>query len=187
MPRVMIPLANGCEELEAVTLIDLLRRAEIEVVTVGLENGEVAMPITASRGTRLIPDQPLAAVINDDFDMIILPGGLPGAEYLDQDPRIHQLLQRHAAAGHYTAAICAAPRVLAHAGLLNGRHATVYPSAMTAANYPDIHLQSDAVVVDGKVITSRGPGTAMDFALMLIELLVGATQRQRVEAGLVRD
>ena len=133
MARVLIPLAHGCEELEAVTLIDLLRRAGIEVVVAGLAEG----PVKASRGTVLVPDTTLEAVLQEDFDMMVLPGGLPGADHLEAFPRVD---------------ILSAP-----------------------------------VVTDGKVITSRGPGTAMDFALILIEILSGRPKRLEVEAALVRE
>ena len=182
MARVLVPLANGCEELEAVTIIDLLRRAGIEVVTAGLSDG----PVTASRGVVLLPDRSLEQVINDEFDMIVLPGGLPGADNLDADPRIHALLQRLAEQDRYTAAICAAPKVLLNAGLLDGHRATAYPGVIDGLLPANSRLLSDAVVSDGKVVTSRGPGTAMDFALTLIELLMGADRRGDVETALMR-
>ncbi|MBK1722096.1 DJ-1 family glyoxalase III [Thiocystis violacea] len=182
MPRVLVPLAQGCEELEAVTIIDLLRRAEIEVVAAGLTEG----PVKASRGVQLVPDTTLEAVQDDDFDMVVLPGGLPGARYLEEDARVRALLQRHQRNGRYTAAICAAPKVLAAAGLLDGRRATSYPGAVQARDFPEVQFIDAPVVVDAGVVTSRGPGTAMDFALELIELLVGRECRDRVESGLVR-
>ena len=182
MPRVLVPLAQGCEELEAVTVIDLLRRAGIEVVTAGLAAG----PVRASRGVVLVPDSTLDEVAQQDFDMIVLPGGLPGADHLNDDPRIRQVLQRAAAAGRYTAAICAAPKVLASAGLLDGRQATAYPGVLDRLDLPRTEVLQRAVVTDGLVITSRGPGTAMDFALELIERLLGSAKRDEVEAALVR-
>ncbi len=182
MPSVLIPLAEGCEELEAVTLIDLLRRAQIEVITAGLKPG----PVRCSRQTVLVPDVELDAVLERDFDLIVLPGGLPGTTNLDADPRIHQLLKRHHEQGRYTAAICAAPQVLAHAGLLQGKSATSYPGVLSARDYPEVRVLESPVVRDGQVITSRGPGTAMDFALQLIEVLAGSDRRQEVEAQLVR-
>ena len=183
MARALIPIAQGCEELEAVTVIDLLRRAGVEVVTAGLEPG----PVTASRGVVLVPDVALDAVLEDAFDMIILPGGGPGAERLDADTRIHGILERLSGEGKYTAAICAAPKVLASAGLLDGRRATSYPGVLDGMNLPRVDVDLKPVVRDGKVITSRGPGTAMDFALELIELLVDRATRDEVETGLVRE
>ncbi len=182
MARVLVPLAHGCEELEAVTILDLLVRAGIEVVSAGLESG----PVTASRGVVLVPQTTLEAVMQEAFDMIVLPGGGPGAERLDHDPRIAELVKKFASAGHYVAAICAAPKVLAHAGVLKGKRATSYPGYLDKMNLADTHYVTDSVVQDGKVITSRGPGTAMDFALHLIEVLAGKKKRSEVEAGLVR-
>ncbi len=182
MARVLVPLAEGCEELEAVTIIDLLRRAGIEVVTAGLQPGIVK----ASRGTQLVPDAALDSVLRDDFDMIVLPGGMPGAQHLKEDSRIIALLKRMAQQGKYTAAICAAPMALAEAGLLAGKRATSYPGFLDKIDIPGMAYSKDAVVADGKVLTSRGPGTAMDFALALIEALAGRARRDEVEAGLVR-
>ena len=181
MTTVLVPLAHGCEELEAVTLIDLLRRAEITVTVAGLEPG----PVTASRGVVLIPDTPLEAVMDQDFDLIVLPGGLGGAQRLEADRRIAALLRQQAEQGRYVAAICAAPRVLASAGLLSGREVTAYPGVLD--DQPDLRLSSAAVVRDGTFITSRGPGTALDFALTLIELLSGRERRDTVEAALQRS
>ncbi|EIC22080.1 DJ-1 family glyoxalase III [Thiorhodovibrio frisius] len=183
MPNVLVPLAQGCEELEAVTIIDLLRRAEIEVITVGLEDG----PVRASRGVVLLPDQPLDAVLEQEFDMIVLPGGLPGADHLERDQRIRDLLRRQVEAGRRVAAICAAPKVLASAGLLDGHQATSYPGAVNLADYPRVQFTDAPVVVDGRVVTSRGPGTAMDFALELIAQLMGEARRDEVAAALVRS
>jgi 4-methyl-5(b-hydroxyethyl)-thiazole monophosphate biosynthesis len=182
MACVLIPLAAGCEELEAVTIIDLLRRAGIEVVTAGLQPGIVK----ASRGTQLLPDSTLDDVLKNDFDMIVLPGGMPGAQHLRADPRIIGLLKKMAEQGKYTAAICAAPTVLAEAGLLAGRRATSYPGFLDKMEVPGMAYLKDAVVADGKILTSRGPGTAMDFALALIEALSGKAKRDEVETGLVR-
>jgi 4-methyl-5(b-hydroxyethyl)-thiazole monophosphate biosynthesis len=182
MASVLVPLAQGCEELEAVTVIDLLRRAEIDVVTAGLTDE----PIKASRGTVLIADKTLDQALERDYDMVVLPGGLPGADHLDQDPRIKTLLQKMATSGKYTAAICAAPKALANAGLLEGKKATGFPGVLEALPLQATELIADPVVLDGNVVTSRGPGTAMDFALTLIELLAGKAKRNTVEAALQR-
>lgn len=182
MARVLVPLAEGCEELEAVTIIDLLRRAGIEVIAAGLHPGIVK----ASRGTQLMPDMTLDTALQNEFDMVVLPGGMPGAKHLKEDTRILNLLKKMAGEGKYTAAICAAPTVLAEAGLLKGKKATSYPGFLDKMALPDTQYVTDAVVGDGKVLTSRGPGTAMDFALALIEALSGRETRDQVEAGLVR-
>jgi 4-methyl-5(b-hydroxyethyl)-thiazole monophosphate biosynthesis len=182
MSKVLVPLADGCEELEAVTIIDLLRRAGIEVVVAGLKPGIVK----ASRGTLLVPDCTLDVALQESYDMVALPGGMPGMTHLKQDSRIISLLQKMAGEDKYTCAICAAPAVLAEAGLLKGKAATSFPGSLNAAQLPQTEIRNEPVVTDGKVITSRGPGTAMDFALELIEALAGRARRDEVEAGLQR-
>lgn len=181
MATVLIPLAQGCEELEAVTLIDLFRRAGIHVTVAGLEAG----PVTASRGVVLLPETTLDKILDQDFDMVVLPGGLGGAQRLEADQRIATLLQKMSEQGRFVAAICAAPRVLCSAGLLKDREATAYPGILD--DQSGIRLSSAAVVRDGAFITSRGPGTAMDFALSLIDILCGREQRDTVEQALQRS
>ncbi|HCB13739.1 MAG TPA: DJ-1 family protein [Gammaproteobacteria bacterium] len=181
MVHVLVPLAQGCEELEAVTIIDLLRRAGAGVTVAGLEDG----PVTASRGVVIMPETTLEAVLDQDFDLIVLPGGLGGAQRLEADRRISALLRRMTEQGRYVAAICAAPKVLASAGLLENREVTAYPGILD--DQAGVRLSSAAVVRDGTFITSRGPGTAMDFALTLIETLCGRQVRDTVEAALQRS
>jgi 4-methyl-5(b-hydroxyethyl)-thiazole monophosphate biosynthesis len=180
MPRVLVPLAPGFEELEAITVVDLLRRAEIEVVTAALG----ANPVVGSHDIAVRADRTLDDVVDEDFEMICLPGGMPGARHLREDPRVLALLRRHAARNAYTAAICAAPSALAAAGLLHGRAATSFPGFLDAAS--GAKLSTAPVVVDGKVVTSRGPGTAMDFALALIAELAGEAARETVASRLQR-
>lgn len=180
MARVLMPLAEGFEEIEAVTVIDLLRRAGIEVHTAALDGPQV----TGSHGITVAADFALDAVAADDYDMIVLPGGMPGADHLRKDARVTSLLQRFAAGDRFVAAICAAPGVLAHAGLLEGRAATSFPGFLDARSAPGLRLREDPVVVDGKIVTSRGPGTAMEFGLALIELLQGAGARRQVQGRL---
>ena len=180
MKTVLVPVAQGCEEIEAVTVIDILRRAGITVVCAGLDD----QPVRASRGVMLVPDTTLDAALQHSFDMIVLPGGQPGTNNLKADKRIIALLQKMARQEKYIAAVCAAPSVLASAGLLDGKQATSFPGALDA--FPNVKQQQAAIVEDGKFVTSRGPGTAMDFALTLVERLAGKTKRQEVEAGLQR-
>ncbi len=151
------------------------------MVTAGLEEG----PVTASRGVVLVPDTSLDEALQQEWDMVVLPGGLPGADHLNEDPRIADLLTRQAGAGRYTAAICAAPKVLADKGLLEGRRATCYPGVLE--EIAGTGLTGAPVERDGTIITGRGPGTAMDFALALIEALEGREKRDEVEQQLVRS
>ena len=176
MSRVLVLLAAGFEEIEAVTVVDLLRRAGIETRTASLGPREV----TGSHGITVSADLALDSVDPDDFEMIVLPGGLPGADHLKADGRVIAMVKRFAAAGRYTAAICAAPGVLAHAGLLEGRTATSYPGFLRADSAPGLQLSEDPVVIDGKVVTSRGPGTAIEFGLALIGLLKGSLAARSV-------
>ena len=180
MPTVLVPLAQGCEEIEAVTIIDILRRAGITVISAGLD----AQPVRASRGTVLIPDTTLETALQQPYDMVVLPGGQPGTNNLKADARIQSLLRQMAKQDKYVAAICAAPSVMATAGLLDGKHATAYPGALDV--FHAVQQRPEAVVEDGKFITSRGPGTAMDFALTLVERLAGKPRRDEVESALVR-
>lgn len=182
MPSVLVPLAQGCEELEAVTIVDLLRRAKIEVVTASLDG----QTIKASRGVMLVADTDLDTALQRDYDMMVLPGGLEGTNNLNQDSRIHQRLKEMHSKGLYTAAICAAPKVLAEVGLLTGKSATGYPGVLENMTVSNMNLIDTPVVTDDKVVTSRGPGTAMDFTLTLIEMLLDKATRNEVEAGLVR-
>jgi len=180
MSHALVPLAQGCEELEAVTITDLLVRAGIEVTTAGLDDKTVI----ASRGTHLIPDTSIQNIKNRQFDLIVLPGGLPGANHLRDDTNLQALLKQHAANNKLIAAICAAPKALAAAGLLDGKQVTCYPGALN--EYPQLNVCSTAIEIDGQIITSRGPGTAMDFTLTLIELLKGRVKRDEIENQLLR-
>jgi 4-methyl-5(b-hydroxyethyl)-thiazole monophosphate biosynthesis len=176
-------LAQGCEELEAVTIIDLLRRAQIEVVAAGLDR----QPVKASHGVTIVPDMTLEKALTKDYDMVVLPGGLPGADNLNDDERIHELLKKMVESGKFAGAICAAPIVLAKSGLLKGKKATSYPGFLDKMDLPNVTYTGAPVEKDGKILTSRGPGTAMDFALEIIETLKGAKTRKTVEDALVRS
>lgn len=180
MKKALVLFADGSEELEAVTVINILRRGGVEVTVAGLAAG----PLRGSRGTMLLPDTTVDKVRAEHFDLIVLPGGQPGTDHLRADVRVTGLLQQMQAQGRYVSAICAAPSVLAQAGLLDGKRATSYPGSLD--EFPAVQQQTTAVVEDGCLITSRGPGTAMDFALTLVERLAGKATRDKVEAGLVR-
>jgi len=180
VPQVLIPLATGYEEIEAITLIDLLRRADIQVTTASLGDREVS----GAHGVSLIADTTLDEIKDQTFDMVALPGGLPGADNLNADPRIHQILKQHHAT-QWLGAICAAPKVLVDAGIADQLKVTAYPGVLDAGNAA-IKLSTEAVECDGKVITSRSPGTSVEFALTIIEKLLSTEKRDAVEAGLVR-
>lgn len=194
MARVLVPLAEGFEEIEAVTVIDLLRRAGIEVCVARAgpepDSSLTAVPgaglVVGSHGIAVQADSRLAEVDEADFEMIVLPGGMPGAAHLKNDARIVEMLRRASARGGYVAAICAAPSVLAHAGILDGRAATSFPGFLDSESTPGLQLSMAPVVIDGRIVTSRGPGTAIDFALTLIELLVGGRVRGEIESRLQR-
>ena len=179
MKKVLVPIASGFEELEAVTVIDLLRRANIDVTVAGLDDGV----ITGSRGTRILPDSNLTNAANLDYDMIVLPGGVPGSPNLGNDPRVIQILKTSAEKGKYTTAICAAPSVLEKAGLTKGKNVTAAPSwagQMTSAHYTGMRVEED-----GLIITGKSCGTAMEFAFRLVEVLFGKAAVEVVNAGVL--
>ncbi|HTT58139.1 MAG TPA: DJ-1 family glyoxalase III [Opitutaceae bacterium] len=165
MPTALTLLAEGFEEIEAVTPVDLLRRAGVEVTVASLADHR---HVSGRSGLTLHADVALAEVRDRLFDLLFLPGG-PGVLNLRSDPRVRATVERHAAAGRWLAAICAAPTVLNASGLLEGRRYTAHFSV--AGELPHI-LAGERVVADGNVLTSRGAGTALDFGLLLVEKLV---------------
>ncbi|HQE92018.1 MAG TPA: DJ-1/PfpI family protein [Anaerolineae bacterium] len=179
--KVLVPVANGTEEIEAVCLIDTLRRTGAEVTVASVE---AMLQVTASRGTKLVADVSIADCATTVYDCIALPGGMPGAEHLRDCAALTTLLYCQRDAGRLYGAICAAPVVvLQHHGLLGGRAATCHPSfAAQLANPVKI---AERVVVDGHCITSRGPGTALEFALALIEALYGAETAREIGAQML--
>lgn len=179
MKRVLVPLADGCEEIEAVTIIDTLRRGGVEVVAAGLHAG----PVTASRGVRLIPDADWPSELPGAFDAIVLPGGGPGTERLLADPRVVSAVRAFHAADRWVAAICAAPQVLHKAGVLGGRRVTCYPGvepALTGAV-----CVAAPVACDGRVLTGRGPGVSLVFALAVLSSLTGEQCAGEVAAAML--
>jgi 4-methyl-5(b-hydroxyethyl)-thiazole monophosphate biosynthesis len=180
MKTALVLFSAGSEELEAVTVVNILRRGGVVVTLAGLTPGA----LRGSRGVLLMPDTTLDEALMHSYDMLVLPGGQPGTNHLKADARVLTLVQQMGAQEKYVTAICAAPSVLAVAGLLDGKRATSYPGTLDA--FPQVLQQPEMVVEEGKIITSRGPGTAMDFALILVEHLAGKVKRAEVEAGLVR-
>lgn len=180
MTSIIVPVADGCEEVEAVTIIDLLRRAGFDVTVAGLGSSG---PVTCSRGVVLVPDCALAEVAGETFDLVVLPGGTGGADRLAANPAVLDLLARQHDAGRWVGAVCAAPGVLAAAGLLDGRRATAFPGTLEKRDHAST---GGAVEVDGNIVTSRGPGTVMDFALELIELVGSRARRDEVAEQLKR-
>jgi len=178
--RVLVPLAPGFEEIEAITVIDILRRAGVEVLVAGTQPG----PIEASRKTRHLPDCGMDDVDTESLDMIVLPGGLPGATNLRKDARVQRVVSMLAAKNRHVAAICAAPSVLAAYGLLKGRRATGHPSVQGEIG-PVASVSQDRVVVDGSIVTSQAAGTAMEFAFALVEILCGPEKAAEVNKGVL--
>jgi len=175
--KALVPLAEGFEELEAVTIIDVLRRAGIEVTVAALDK---SLPTTGAHAIQMAADTALDAVNAASFDAIVLPGG-PAAARLRQDARIKKIVQDAANAGKLVAALCAAPTVLEAAGVLAGKRATVYPgNELPSATFVDAR-----VVVDGNIVTSRGPGTSLEFSLTLVEKLVSVEKAKELRAAMI--
>ncbi len=175
--RILVPLAEGFEEIEAINVIDILRRADLDVVTAGLKDGLVE----GAHKVRVMPDTSLDKLNSKDFDGLVLPGGAPGFINLGNDERILTMAREMDKAGKCVAAICAAPSVLIKAGVLQGRKATISPSGKAQVE-ACAKFSEDRVVVDKNLITSRSPGTALEFALKLVEVLVGKEKMLQVKA-----
>jgi 4-methyl-5(b-hydroxyethyl)-thiazole monophosphate biosynthesis len=178
--KVLVPVADGTEELEAVAIIDCLRRAGADLKVASVQN----LQITTSRKIKITADCLLKDCVNETFDLIALPGGLPGAEHLRDCKDLIEMLKKQKDAGRLYAAICAVPAiVLEHHGLLAGKKATCYPSF--ADKLKDKFVAGQSVVVDGNCITSQGPGTALEFALKLVEVLFGAEKSKELAKAMV--
>lgn len=181
MKKILVPLAEGFEEIEAITIIDLLRRAGAEVIIASLEKRNVQ----GSHGLKVIADTVLDEVIDDNFEMIVLPGGVPGAPNLMGDSRIISLLKEHAAKNKTSAAICAAPAVLQEAGLTLSKKVTSHPAwadKMTTAIHTGARVESTELL-----ITGQAAGSAMEFTFKLIERLYGAEKVAEVNAGVLAN
>lgn len=181
MSRIIVPLGKGFEEIEAVSIIDVCRRAGIEVVVAGVEG----MMVTGANDITLQADCLLEAVKDDPYDMIVLPGGWGGTDVLTASQTIQDMLKNQKEAGKKIGAICAAPFALNHAGVLNQNY-TCYPSVEEKIRI-DGYTDSQKVVIDGDVITSRGPGTAMCFGLEIVKILEGNETYEMLKGGLLLD
>ncbi len=181
MATVLVPLAEGFEEIEAVSIIDVLRRGGIEVRTAYLFNREV----NGANGITILANTKIDNIVVEEFDMIVLPGGMPGAAHLRDDERVQKLLKAFDAKGKKIGAICAAPIALEQAGVLKEGY-TCYPSydqQIKTSGFTD----KEKVVQSGNILTSRGPGTAICFALFIVKELVGEETYKQIKAGLLAD
>jgi len=179
MKKILVPLAEGFEEIEAITIIDLLRRAGAEVIVASLEKRNVK----GSHGLKVIADTVIDEIINEHFEMIVLPGGVPGAPNLMGDARIINLLKAQAAANKISAAICAAPAVLQEAGLTTEKKITSHPEwadRMTTAVHTGARVETAELL-----ITGQAAGSAMEFSFKLIEALFGPEKVTEVNAGVL--
>jgi protein deglycase len=179
MARAAVLLAEGFEEIEAITIIDVLRRGEVETKIIGV-TGEL---VAGNHGIAVRCDLRVDQASDGRWDLVALPGGMPGAGTLRDDPRVIAMIRHQSELGGLLGAICAAPIALAKAGVLEGRRATSYPSfkdQLGAVTYAE-----DDVVIDRGVITSRGPSTALPFALALLEALKGKEARAATAARML--
>lgn len=177
MPAVLVLLADGFEEIEAFAPVDLLRRAGVEVTVASLNDNRHA---TGRSGITAHADAALSAVQGRDFDLVFLPGGA-GVRNLRADARVGAMVRRQHASGRWLAAICAAPTVLHDAGLLSGRRYTAHHSVET--ELPSI-LAGERIVTDGKITTSRGAGTAVEFGLHLVALLTTSEKAEEISKAI---
>lgn len=174
----LVPIADGTEEIEAITIIDILRRAGVQVTVASVG----ALQVTASRAVKLTADRLLPDCMTLTYDLIALPGGLPGAEHFRDCGPLIEMLRNQKAEGRLYAAICASPAVVfARHGLIDDRKATGYPSTMDQLPNP----VDSRVVTDGNCVTSQGPGTAQAFALELVGSLCGQDKAAEVAEAMV--
>ncbi len=183
MPVIVVPIATGFEEIEAVSIIDVVRRSGIEVIVAHVE----AEPtVTGANGITLVCDRALEGIRSDDIDMIVLPGGWGGTDVLAVNKTVQQLLQEMDAKKKYISAICAAPYALNAAGVLR-ENFTCYPSVEEKIPGKNYLGDTQQVVYDAHVMTSRGPGTAICFALHIVKRLLGDESYATLKEGILAD
>jgi len=183
MKKVLVPFTTGVEEIELVAIVDILRRAEIEVCMASLDG----KPVVGRSNITIHPDKHIQDTINTPWDMIVLPGGQPNAQLLQKNKIVQDITCKHATQGKIIAAICAAPVALAYFGLTANKQVTSYPSCEGDIKQlqPSSSYLEQSVVEDDNIITSRGAGTAIDFALALVAKLSGQKQAENVRASIV--
>lgn len=183
-PKVLVPVAQGSEEIETVTIVDVLVRGGAKVTLAAVNS--TTLQVSCSRGVNLVADAFMADCAGENWDMIVCPGGAKGAEHLRDCRVLHGLLVKQHAEQKYLAAICAAPAtVLVEGGIVNDRKLTCYPAERFTKQVGQLLTMDEPVVVDGHVITSQGPGTAMIFALKLVEVLFGQQKSNEVRDQMV--
>jgi len=180
MTRVLVPVANGSEEMETVILVDVFRRAGWDVVLASIQSDG---PITASRGVKLLPDARWETLDLLSFDVLALPGGAGGTQALCKNDSVQEALRIFDIEEMWIGALCAAPLALHKAGVLKNHTFTCYPGTEKEMGRKD--RSADPVVVDGHIVTSQGPGTAIAFALKLIELIDGPEAAEKVSNDLI--
>jgi len=183
MSKVLVPFTTGVEEVELLAIVDLLRRAEVDVCMASLDG----KPVTGRSNVTIVADAVLADVAADAWDMVVLPGGLPNAHLLRDDATVKAVVERLRSERKSIAAICAAPTALAAYGITAGRRVTAYPACQSdmEALQPSSVYVDDAVVEDDFLITSRGPGTAIAFALRLVARLCGEAKADTIQSDIV--
>jgi len=180
MKKVLIHFANGFEEVEAITPVDVLRRAGCDVVTVSVTGKK---EVTSARGVTVLADKLFEEINYSQADMIMLPGGQPGSDNLNKHEGLKKQIKSYHEQGKMVSAICAAPLVLGSLGILKGKKATCYPG--TEPQLTGAICTSNAVEVDGNIITGKGPGVALKFSLTLVEKLVGKAKADEVKKAMI--
>lgn len=183
MLKILVPIAIGFEEIEAINMIDVLRRAGINVIMGSLDENNL---VKGAHGITIQTDRPIKGLTADELDMILLPGGGGGTKALASDPAVQALLKEMDAKGKNIGAICAAPYALYTAGVLKEGY-TCYPGVENDIPVAGFSGDNHAVIVSGNVMTSRGPGTAICFGLAIVKKLLGQSAYEKLRAGLLAD
>jgi len=176
--KIIVPFAEGFEEIEAVTIVDVLRRASIDVTTVCLKEN----PVTGSHNIKISCDRNISDIDPSDYDFIILPGGMPGSKNLKENGSVIDIIKDIDSRGGFIGAICAAPMVLGHTGVLDNKTATCFPGFEDQLGKAD--HRPEPVVVDGNIITGKGPACAVPFALRVIEMIKDKDTAQEIGKGM---